>query len=66
MAHHTHQIFDNQASYIGDIQKGGDDSNDYIAILTQSIFAGSPRGGQLFSYRFSEIQASYCFHFIQS
>ena len=42
----THQILDNQASYIGDIQKGGDDSNDYITILTQSIFAGSPRGDQ--------------------
>jgi hypothetical protein len=51
----THIKFDNQASYIGDIQKGGDDSNDYITILTQSVFAGAPRGDQLFSYRFSEI-----------
>lgn len=51
----TYINFADQASYIGDIQKGGDDSNDYIKILTQSMFAGAPRGDQLFSYRLSEI-----------
>ncbi|KAL3761294.1 hypothetical protein ACHAWU_010207 [Discostella pseudostelligera] len=45
----------NQKSYLGDLHKGGDDSNNYIKILTQSVFAGAPRGDQLFSYRLSEI-----------
>jgi hypothetical protein len=45
----------NQKSYLGDLHQGGDDSNNYIKILTQSVFAGAPRGDQLFSYRFSEI-----------
>jgi len=41
--------------YMGDITVGGNDTMNYAAILKQSYFAASPRGDNLFSYRFAEI-----------
>ena len=40
---------------MGDITVGGNDTMNYAAILKQSYFAASPRGDNLFSYRFAEI-----------
>jgi hypothetical protein len=49
----------NQKSYIGDIRaadaSSAGDSMDYKRVMKDSIFAGAPRGDNLFSYRFAEI-----------
>lgn len=49
--------FHRQKDYLKDIQKNGAelDQNNYREIMQQSVFAGAPRGDNLFSYRFSEI-----------
>jgi len=39
----------------GDTEGKVDDSNNYKGVMKDSVFAGSPRGDLLFSYRFSEI-----------
>eukprot|EP00984_Skeletonema_dohrnii_P003557 scaffold1199_cov150-Skeletonema_dohrnii-CCMP3373.AAC.7 len=41
--------------YMGDITVGGNDTMNYADILKQSYFSASPRGDNLFSYRFAEI-----------
>ena len=58
------RLYDERDSYKKDIRKDGfgdssggkvDDSNNYKGVMKDSVFAGSPRGDLLFSYRFSEI-----------
>lgn len=55
------RLFDERDSYAKDIRKDGfasgkvEDSNNFKGIMKDSVFAGSPRGDLLFSYRFSEI-----------
>ena len=57
------RVFGERTSYKKDIRKDGlgdknvpvEDSNNFKGIMADSVFAGSPRGDQLFSYRFSEI-----------
>ena len=52
-----HIKFHKQKNYIKDIQQSGKESDqyNYRTIMQQSVFAGAPRGDNLFSYRFSEI-----------
>ncbi|KAL3786544.1 hypothetical protein HJC23_006794 [Cyclotella cryptica] len=44
-----------QEKYAKDITVGGGDSMKYTSIMKQSMFAASPRGDELFSYRFAEV-----------
>ena len=52
-----HIRFHEQKNYIKDIQQSGKETDqyNYRTIMQQSVFAGAPRGDNLFSYRFSEI-----------
>lgn len=49
------RVYDERDSYKQNIRTDGEDSNNFMGIMKQSTFAGSPRGDLLFSYRFSEI-----------
>ncbi|KAL7533968.1 hypothetical protein ACHAXR_007950 [Thalassiosira sp. AJA248-18] len=49
------RIFSERNTYQSDIRTDGGDSNNFKGVMADSVFAGSPRGDLLFSYRFSEI-----------
>mmetsp|Transcript_26176 Transcript_26176/g.55233 ORF Transcript_26176/g.55233 Transcript_26176/m.55233 type:complete len:426 (+) Transcript_26176:213-1490(+) len=55
------RIFNERTSYQNDIRTDGtdgtmaQDSNNFKGVMSDSVFAGSPRGDLLFSYRFAEI-----------